>query len=388
MASTSVPSAEYLAESKTTLLNVLYSVPIPLELISTFLRLWVRTQSASLAFDDYLMIWATFTSIGVCVCGLVYGPPYGLGRHLAAVPLEHVKMLLLGDYIFSHFYNMAIACTKLSVLALYYRVFEKRKLRIAIIATFTFVIAWIIVMEVVLGFGCRPVKAWWLAADGDFTCVNKVAFTFFTNITNLTADLWIFAMPIPTILKLNVAKDKRISLLFLFSIGFGTCAISAARLTFIVGVGAEDFTCKAPSASPEPGPLASCCYANPAYEGTMASLGIMSAWEPCGGILCANLPMVYRSVKDMFRTVKATVHSSKNTAGGSAISDRPSQTALSNDWKRLNNSDNLQTSESQTNWDTSTSMAASVVPEYEMRPMIRSQHNLATPKDSLRAYHR
>ncbi|KAM5349702.1 hypothetical protein ACJ41O_006207 [Fusarium nematophilum] len=47
MASTSVPSAEYLAESKTTLLNVLYSVPIPLELISTFLRLWVRTQSAT-----------------------------------------------------------------------------------------------------------------------------------------------------------------------------------------------------------------------------------------------------------------------------------------------------------------------------------------------------
>ncbi|KAH7165167.1 hypothetical protein EDB81DRAFT_877561 [Dactylonectria macrodidyma] len=140
MASTRVPSTEYLAESKTTLLNVLYSIPIPLELISTVLRLWVRTRSTSLAFDDYLMIWATITSIRVCVCGLVYGPPYGLGRHFAAVPLEHVKMLLLGDYIFSHFYNMAIACTKPSALALYYCVFKKPKLRIVIITTFVFII--------------------------------------------------------------------------------------------------------------------------------------------------------------------------------------------------------------------------------------------------------
>ncbi|KAH7018858.1 hypothetical protein EDB80DRAFT_869534 [Ilyonectria destructans] len=362
MASTDAPSAEYLAESKTTLLNALYSIPIPLELTSTLLRLWVRTRSTSLAFDDYLMIWATITSIGVCVCGLVYGPPYGLGRHLAAVPLEHVKMLLLGDYIFSHFYNMAIACTKLSVLALYYHVFEKPKLRIAIIATFAFVVAWIIVMEVVLGFGCRPIRAWWHGTDGDFTCVNKVAFTFFTNITNLTTDIWIFAMPIPTILGLNVARDKRISLLFLFSIGFGTCAISAARLTFIVGVGAEDFTW------------------------TMASLGIMSAWEPCGGILCANLPMVYRSLKDIFRTVKATVQSSKNTAGASGLSERHSQTALSNDWKRLHNTDNLATYESQTTWDISSSMTSTVVPDYEMRPMMRSHHTLATSKDSLRPY--
>lgn len=69
------PSAEYLAESQATLLNVFFALPIPLEIFSTSLRLWVKltkTSGRRLAFDDYLMICAT-------VCPL----PYCLGRFMA-----------------------------------------------------------------------------------------------------------------------------------------------------------------------------------------------------------------------------------------------------------------------------------------------------------------
>jgi hypothetical protein len=58
-------SPEYLAESKATLLNVFYSIPIPLELASTLFRLWVKLdpkKPARMAWDDYLMIWATVSS--------------------------------------------------------------------------------------------------------------------------------------------------------------------------------------------------------------------------------------------------------------------------------------------------------------------------------------
>lgn len=62
MASTTY-SPQYLAESRTAVLNTFYSIPIPLEILSTSLRLWsVRTREADakrLRFDDYLMIWAT-----------------------------------------------------------------------------------------------------------------------------------------------------------------------------------------------------------------------------------------------------------------------------------------------------------------------------------------
>ena len=58
---TSAYSPEYLAESRTVLLTAFYSIPIPLEILSTAFRLWVklRVRGGWLAFDDYLIIWAT-----------------------------------------------------------------------------------------------------------------------------------------------------------------------------------------------------------------------------------------------------------------------------------------------------------------------------------------
>lgn len=55
------PSAEYLAESKVTLLYAFYSLPIPLEIFSTLFRLYIRggPGRGSLAFDDFLIVFAT-----------------------------------------------------------------------------------------------------------------------------------------------------------------------------------------------------------------------------------------------------------------------------------------------------------------------------------------
>lgn len=50
-------------------------------------------------------------------------------------------MFLMGDYIFSHFYNLTIGTTKLSILALYYRIFSTRNYRIITITTAVFVLA-------------------------------------------------------------------------------------------------------------------------------------------------------------------------------------------------------------------------------------------------------
>ncbi|KAI0380417.1 hypothetical protein F5Y04DRAFT_97913 [Hypomontagnella monticulosa] len=311
---TTTYSPEYLAESRTAVLNAFYSIPIPLEILSTAFRLWVKAGSSSqghLAFDDYLMIWATMVAVAECIAGLVYGAPNGLGRHIQAVSTEQLQTFLLGDYIFSHFYDVAIASTKLSILALYYRIFAAEKFRIVVMATAVFVCMWLVAMEVVLGLGCRPVQGWW---DGTVAataaCVDKVAFTYSTNITNLVTDLWIFIMPIPIILKLQASRNKKIGLCFLFSIGLGTCAISAARLSVIVSVGSDDITW------------------------SEVPLGILSAWEPCGGILCANLPLIYRSLVRGIKQISSTVRSSRTRSRD--LTARPHSSY--NDWTRINNS--------------------------------------------------
>lgn len=105
----------------------------------------------------------------------------------------------------------------------------------AIVAT------WIIAMEITLGLACRPIAAWWGAAEGN--CLSKGGFTLFTNISNLLLDLWIFSMPIPTILRLQGLRDRKLSLVLLFSVGLGTCVISAVRLVWVFQIGVRDFTC-------------------------------------------------------------------------------------------------------------------------------------------------
>jgi hypothetical protein len=67
---TTTYSPEYLAESKVTVLNTFYAIPIFLELASTSWRIWSKTRTKTgnrLGFEDCLMIWAT-----VCLYLFVY----------------------------------------------------------------------------------------------------------------------------------------------------------------------------------------------------------------------------------------------------------------------------------------------------------------------------
>lgn len=88
-------SAEFLAESQATVLNIFFALPIPLEIISTLMRLWVKltkTSARRLAYDDYLMICATAVGVTTCAIGLAYAAPHGLGRHIDAVSDEDLLM--------------------------------------------------------------------------------------------------------------------------------------------------------------------------------------------------------------------------------------------------------------------------------------------------------
>ncbi|PNP50261.1 hypothetical protein THARTR1_08969 [Trichoderma harzianum] len=324
MATNPTLSPEYLAESKTRMVTTMYAIPIALEALSTGWRLWASASAQSgFSFDDYLMLFATLVAMTVCVLGIVYGPPNGLGRHIEALSTHQVQMFLKGDYIFSHFYDIAIAFTKLSILALYYRIFITRKFRLIVLGTACFVCVWVIVMEVTLGLGCRPIKAWWGEAKG--RCINKEAFTYFTNVTNMITDLWVFLMPIPVILGLQAAKEKRITLCLMFGVGMAVCAISAARLSFVFGVASADFTWDE------------------------ATLGILSAWEPCGAILCANLPPIYRHLVIISEFLRAGV---RNVTQWTVTQSRSAATGVSSDrqcgdkgkvqhhdWAKLNHSD-------------------------------------------------
>ncbi len=156
--------------------------------------------------------------VGQCVTGLAMGPPNGMGRHVIAVS-DHQQMLVRkGDFIFSHFYDIALTSVKLGILAFYYRVFVGQIFRRVVIATSTFVLLWGTGITITLFLACRPLASYWdVTIPGK--CLTMDNFVYFTNISNLITDIWIFLLPIPMIWGLQLQVKKKLLLSLIFCIG-------------------------------------------------------------------------------------------------------------------------------------------------------------------------
>ncbi|KAB8079736.1 integral membrane PTH11-like protein [Aspergillus leporis] len=272
-------------ESRETLVIVGYTVPIAILVMSTVLRLWVKITQDRLHLDDYLITLASALEVAYSVTMLVCGVGHGFGKHTKPLDTHDLEIFLKGDYIASHLYNVGLAAIKLGILALYYRIFPVRWFSRTVIGCAIFVCVWITTIEVFMGALCRPLRAFWdLSIKG--YCFNSTALSYYVNTSNMITDLVLFALPIPVILRVRTTRNKKIALVAIFSIGFITCGISAARLAYVVAQGSADIT----------------------WEGV--PLGVLSAFESLGAILCANLPIIYR----LFRTAAQKITSSASRA--------------------------------------------------------------------------
>lgn len=86
------------------------------------------------------------------------------------------------------------------------------------IGTAIFIVLWLAAMEIGLGLQCFPVqRAWDASIKG--TCLDLVSFSYFTNITNLLTDIWVFVLPLPIIFRLHVTRQRKFELAGVFAIG-------------------------------------------------------------------------------------------------------------------------------------------------------------------------
>ena len=117
---------------------------IALSFLAVLLRFISRkVLKTHLLLDD----WIILAALPFAWCGSiidVYGATTGyLGQHASKAPSSYIPMLMQGLYVFDITYNFAIALAKLSMLALYWRIFHvpSFKLPLAIIAVIT--LAWL-----------------------------------------------------------------------------------------------------------------------------------------------------------------------------------------------------------------------------------------------------
>ncbi|RAH80408.1 integral membrane protein, partial [Aspergillus japonicus CBS 114.51] len=197
------------------------------------LRLWCRRITRTKVFlDDYLMIVALVFEYGITVAGVVllYN---GLGTHIIYVSPEqlvvYMKTLSTGTFL----YTLCITFVKLSILALYKRIFSIRPMMQASNVVACIVILWCFGVCLIGAVTCMPFKKLW-EPNLPGGCINLAQFYYGLQIPNILTDAIILVLPMKAVWNLQVPRSQKVMLSGIFLIGTTTLAFDIVRLVVMV----------------------------------------------------------------------------------------------------------------------------------------------------------
>lgn len=144
---------------------------------------------------------------------------FGGGLHEAdAAPSTIVPSLklLYGTLIA---YQISLCATKLSLCALYLKVFTtSRSSRIFLYGIFVFVTVATIILECVSIFQCNPVRGVWDITI-DKKCIDTIPAFYASTVENVLVDILLIAFAAPKIMRLNLHARQKNALLFTICLG-------------------------------------------------------------------------------------------------------------------------------------------------------------------------
>ncbi|PQE28883.1 integral membrane protein [Rutstroemia sp. NJR-2017a BBW] len=217
-------SPEYLREYSGHQLTVAAIAFIPLNIIFVAIRFFSRhLTKAPLGLDDILIIpglilCVTLSILALCI--IQYG---GVGYHIAAVAATDPKKIVVWSKIlFSTpmIYAWAITFPKLSILAMFLRIFTQRYHRITVTVIASILIASAIATTLVSIFECKPVAFFWDKTIPNGRCpVNSTKFYLWASLPNIITDVMMLILPQPSIWKLHTSRSVKLGISFTFFTG-------------------------------------------------------------------------------------------------------------------------------------------------------------------------
>lgn len=173
---------------------------------------WLSVLSSSQVSST--LPWHVYEHILIVTTGSFIG----FGVHVWVVDPRNAIPLLRFYWISQQLYILDQLLTKISLLALYLRVFPKRWINLtARYGIFVMVVQETIFYFVIL-LRCMPVSASWDIREKG-RCLDLNAIGFAGAILGIAEHFAILVMPLPELWKLKLSKRKRIMLAFVFSLG-------------------------------------------------------------------------------------------------------------------------------------------------------------------------
>ncbi|KAI1417948.1 hypothetical protein F5Y13DRAFT_199079 [Hypoxylon sp. FL1857] len=194
-------------------------------------------QSLVLELSDWFILTALVFFITSCVL-IADSTYYGFGRHIIAV--TDVRMMVILNICTEVTYCFTMVFIKLSMLALYGRIFPQQSFRIWLWSIGVFLVAWAISGSFSAIFQCTPISFYWNPVEDDGFCINYGLQMLISSIINIITDFVILLLPVPLIWKLHTTKQKKRLLILTFALGSMACIVSLVRLPLTLQLGTDD----------------------------------------------------------------------------------------------------------------------------------------------------
>ncbi|KAK4118579.1 hypothetical protein N657DRAFT_369698 [Parathielavia appendiculata] len=196
------------------------------------LRLWTRgVVIKQLGMDDCLCLAALLVTYGSGIA-IVHMTKYGLGRHIYVMDLEHIPLYLKDFYVSIVMYCAALLFIKMAFLFQYYRVLAVQRMRNVYLSCMVIVGGWALSQVLVGIFTCHPVSGFW-DSSLKATCIPNIPQWYINAAGNIITDVVVFALPMPALWSLQLARSSKVILLGIFSLGFFTVIISIIRIRYL-----------------------------------------------------------------------------------------------------------------------------------------------------------
>ncbi|PVH95162.1 hypothetical protein DM02DRAFT_509961, partial [Periconia macrospinosa] len=217
-----------------------------MDVIALVLRFRARIESKQpLMADDWLLLPATLMVIGVGSC-LVYGVQheafgyrqYPTSKDAPSIKaLNQMSMSIKLEWSISIILPIALACTKISVLLFYKRIFAiSQTLKRLMIAFIVFIVLWALAFVLATLLCCGTMLfAIWKPISEMAMCMFFLDVLMGFCITGFVTDLVLIAIPLPVIWRLKLSTHNKIIASATFLLGSVTLAASLARLIISVG---------------------------------------------------------------------------------------------------------------------------------------------------------
>ncbi|OHE90602.1 integral membrane protein [Colletotrichum orchidophilum] len=196
-----------------------------------------RCITNGFGWDDILVVLAFIPATAFVVLGVIATDNYGWGRHIWDVPTERITVSLQIGLAGQILFDLATSFTKLSMLALMYRIActASNKLRLLVVVLQVLISVNCIVFMLVAMLQCRPLKLYWTLSLEPQNCIDESAHLLVAGIINTVTDFLVVLLPLALmrIVYADKLTSRQLTIVnILFGAGFLACFAGVARTYF------------------------------------------------------------------------------------------------------------------------------------------------------------